>query len=296
MAPAMSIAELAAYEKFFATTAGAAINASIRPPYDTAGLRDVFTGDWWEGTRFKSVYYRTDRLNAKGGLVRYTLTSTGPLYSLPRSAGRNAAIAFMRFQGKGKSDEGGNRRDGLILLVQNQGSSTWKAASLIGVPYVDQLPEAAGAPRPPTDSEETQARSFVESVIDYLEDGTVPSDAKMGPEPYDWRQAIKRGLWDSDSDVDVSLLDTGVAGVGAGAPITIVPAADGLIGVAQLVRTMTTPIYGGIHGEGNTDVLYRKRLVDGRIRTRDGLSIAFTIRDGGEPAVIGGDLGLFLPK
>lgn len=66
--------------------------------------------------------------------------------------------------------------------------------------------------------------------------------------------------------------------------------------MAQLVATVTADSGWAPSGEGDTNDVYQQALGSDRTRTRDGLAITFVVPDAGEPAVIGGDLGLMLPQ
>lgn len=287
---AMTEAGLTAYEKFFGDKASAAMSAANNPPYRTEALDAVFTGGQRETARFKSIYYRTDRDTEKRTI---RLIGTGPLYSLPRSGGTDAAMAHVRLE----TTEGGSRTsvEQLALLVRSRGSSTWRAAALMEVPYADQLPAPAPSPRAPTAAEEKAATDLVGRVIAYVEKGTMPEGVTLGFATFDARRQIERADGEPRASWDVSLFGTGVARVGPGAPITVVPVADGILGVAQLVRTVEASEFGAPSGEGSTDIVYRKRLPDGRVRTRDALTIAFVIPRSGTAKVIASDLGLMLP-
>lgn len=286
---AMTPSGLAAYVKSFSRKGADAMRGAFNPPYQTRGLSTVFAGALGETTRFKSVYYRTQGYREKAS---YRLSGTGPLFSLPRRAGPNAALAMLTYSGGPAKI----RQEDLMLLVQDSGKSAWRLATMTELPYPTQLPTPAAGATAPTRAQERAATKFVDTVIRYLEKGTIPKGPKMGVAPYEWRQRIERAGIGGPVTVDVSRLDTGVKGVGPGAPITIIPVKEGILGVAQLIATVTARSGWAPGGEGDTDLVYQQRLGGDRSRTRDSLAIAFVVPDSGDPAVIGGDLGLMLPR
>ena len=193
------------------------MSAANNPPYRTEALDAVFTGGQRETARFKSIYYRTDRDTEKRTI---RLIGTGPLYSLPRSGGTDAAMAHVRI-----GDHGGRGRtsvEQLALLVRSRGSSTWRAAALMEVPYADQLP-ARHPPRAPTAAEEA-ATDLVGRVIAYVEKGTMPEGVTWDS-PHSMPVGRSNARTGSRARVvdykGWSLSGTGRPG-GPGAPITVV--------------------------------------------------------------------------
>jgi len=290
-APVASLPPAMTRGDLFARNGPAAMKESAAPPYRIGALDRVFTGELRETARFKSVFYRTKGYREEG---EHTISGRGPIFALPKSRGRNAALVLLSYR-SGAKGAGGPQKD-LMLLVQDAGKSTWRLASMTEIPYLDQLPTPTATPSVPTRAQERAARAFVGTVVRYLERGTIPRGPKLGVAPYEWRQRIQRARIGGDYTVDVELMDTGVTGVGPGAPITVIPVQGGIVGVAQLVATVTADSGWAPGGEGDTNDVYQQALGGDRTRTRDGLAITFVVPDAGEPAVIGGDLGLMLPQ